>query len=151
MEIQGNKSDKKLQDKSIIPHEICLKKAPHSLLLSLLKGSHRTIEMRWTLAYAFAFAQLASASSVESRDTVTAQVNFNQNTGWPQHLASGLLYGVPDTVNQIPVGFSPLCSVTVSFHSDQVSRYNFLRILGIIMNEQEAHRSQPLAAAGSSA
>ena len=70
--------------------------------------------MLWILAYAFANVQLASASSVQSRDIVTAQVNFNENTGWPQHLASGLLYGVPDTVNQIPVGFSPLCYVSVS-------------------------------------
>lgn len=62
--------------------------------------------MRWTLAQALAFVQLASAGPLQTRDTVTAQVNFNQNTGWPQHLASGLLYGVPDTVNQIPVGYS---------------------------------------------
>jgi hypothetical protein len=89
----------------------CTKKAPYSLFLLQLEGSHRTIEMRWALAYAYAFVQLASASSLQSRDTVTAQVNFNQNTGWPQHLASGLLYGVPDTVNQIPVRFSPLCYV----------------------------------------
>lgn len=104
--------------------------------------------MRSASAYAFAIAQLAFASSVQSIDTITAQVNFDQNTGWPQHLASGLLYGVPDTVNQIPVGFSVL---RYCFISDQVFRYNFLRILGTIMNEQEAHRSQPLAAAGSSA
>ncbi len=71
--------------------------------------------MRWTSAYAFAIVQLASASSGQSIDTVTAQVNFDQNTGWPQHLASGLLYGVPDTVNQIPVGFSLHCYVTASF------------------------------------
>ncbi|KAF3404074.1 hypothetical protein DPV78_003089 [Talaromyces pinophilus] len=61
--------------------------------------------MRWTLTQALAFLQLASASSLQTRDTVTAQVNFNQNTSWPQHLASGLLYGVPDTVNQVPVQF----------------------------------------------
>jgi hypothetical protein len=79
------------------------KKAPYSLSLPLLKGAYRTIEMCRIFAYAFAIAQLVSARSSESRDAVTAQVNFNQNTGWPQHFASGLLYGVPDTVNQIPV------------------------------------------------
>jgi hypothetical protein len=61
--------------------------------------------MRWDLVHALALVQLASAGPVRTRDTVTAQVNFNNNTGTPQHLASGLLYGVPDTLNQIPVGY----------------------------------------------
>lgn len=39
----------------------------------------------------------------QKRDSVTAQVNFANNTGKPQHLASGILYGLPDTPNQIPV------------------------------------------------
>lgn len=39
----------------------------------------------------------------QKRDSVTAQVNFANNTGKPQHLASGILYGLPDTSNQIPV------------------------------------------------
>ena len=46
----------------------------------------------------------AFAGAVIKRDSVTAAVNFSNNTGTPQHLASGLLYGVPDTLNQIPVG-----------------------------------------------
>jgi hypothetical protein len=41
----------------------------------------------------------------QKRDTVTAQVNFANNTGKPQHLASGILYGLPDTANQIPTKF----------------------------------------------
>jgi hypothetical protein len=46
----------------------------------------------------------------QKRDTVTAQVNFANNTGKPQHLASGILYGLPDTANQIPVCLhSPHC------------------------------------------
>lgn len=61
--------------------------------------------MRWDLVQALALVQLASAGPVKTRDTVTAQVNFNNNTGTPQHLASGLLYGVPDTLNQIPVRY----------------------------------------------
>lgn len=92
----------------------CLKGAPYCLSLPLLKGAYRTIEMRWTFAYGFAIAQSVSARSIESRDAATAQVNFNQNTGWPQHFASGLLYGVPDTVNQIPVGFHSF--VLLLFH-----------------------------------
>lgn len=59
--------------------------------------------MRLEFIHALALAQLASAGPLQTRDTVTAQVNFNNNTGTPQHLASGLLYGVPDTLNQIPV------------------------------------------------
>ncbi|KAJ5812530.1 hypothetical protein N7474_008831 [Penicillium riverlandense] len=59
--------------------------------------------MRWNVIYALGLIQLALASRVRKRDTVTAQVNFGNNTGTPQHLASGLLYGVPDTLNQIPV------------------------------------------------
>lgn len=61
--------------------------------------------MLWDLVRALAFVQLASAGPIKTRDTVTARVNFNNNTGAPQHLASGLLYGVPDTLNQIPVGY----------------------------------------------
>ncbi|OKL55462.1 hypothetical protein UA08_09318 [Talaromyces atroroseus] len=45
------------------------------------------------------------ASPAQKRDTVTAQVNFSNNTGSPQHLASGLLYGIPNTLNQIPSEF----------------------------------------------
>jgi hypothetical protein len=59
--------------------------------------------MRLSFVHALALVQLASASPLTTRDTVTAQVNFNNNTGTPQHLASGLLYGVPDTQDQIPV------------------------------------------------
>lgn len=41
-------------------------------------------------------------ASLDKRDSITANVYFNKNTGAPQHLASGLLYGVPDTQNQVP-------------------------------------------------
>lgn len=47
-----------------------------------------------------------TAQPLEGRaDTVTASVNFNNNTGTPKHLASGILYGVPDQANQIPSSF----------------------------------------------
>ncbi|CRG83374.1 Beta-xylosidase [Talaromyces islandicus] len=45
------------------------------------------------------------ANPIQKRDSVTAQVNFSNNTGSPKHLASGLLYGVPDASNQIPSAF----------------------------------------------
>ena len=40
--------------------------------------------------------------SLGERDGTTAVVNFSNNTGTPKHLASGILYGLPDTPNQIP-------------------------------------------------
>lgn len=39
------------------------------------------------------------------QSTVTAVVNFGNNTGTPQHLASGTLYGLPDVTTQIPTEF----------------------------------------------
>lgn len=48
----------------------------------------------------------ASAASVQKRSVSgTAAVNFNDNTGTPEHLASGILYGIPDTQGQIPDHF----------------------------------------------
>lgn len=47
-----------------------------------------------------------TAHPLEGRaDSVTASVNFGNNTGTPKHLASGILYGVPDQQNQIPSSF----------------------------------------------
>jgi hypothetical protein len=42
---------------------------------------------------------------LEGRADNTATVNFGNNTGTPKHLASGILYGVPDQANQIPSSF----------------------------------------------
>lgn len=51
-------------------------------------------------------AATAVASPLEPRQsTTTAVVNFGNNTGTPQHLASGTLYGLPDAVSQIPTHF----------------------------------------------
>ncbi|CAN8097450.1 unnamed protein product [Discula destructiva] len=51
-------------------------------------------------------AALAVANPLEPRaSTTTAVVNFGNNTGTPKHLASGTLYGLPDTVSQIPSKF----------------------------------------------
>lgn len=38
----------------------------------------------------------------QRRQSTTAVVNFGNNTGTPQHLASGTLYGLPDNTTQIP-------------------------------------------------
>lgn len=47
------------------------------------------------------------ASPLDTRQTIqgTSTVNLGNNTGTPAHLASGILYGIPDTPNQIPDHF----------------------------------------------
>lgn len=42
-----------------------------------------------------------SFGSLQARDSTVANVYFGNNTGAPQHLASGLLYGVPDAQGQV--------------------------------------------------
>lgn len=44
---------------------------------------------------------------LEKRNSVsgTAVVDLGANTGNPQHLASGFIYGIPDTAGQIPDHF----------------------------------------------
>lgn len=46
-----------------------------------------------------------AAPALKVRDGSSAVVNFNNNTGTPNHLASGILYGVPDQQGQIPDQF----------------------------------------------
>lgn len=46
-----------------------------------------------------------ASNTVQRRQTTTAVVNFGNNTGAPQHLASGTLYGLPDATTQIPSQF----------------------------------------------
>lgn len=59
-----------------------------------------------TPLYLLLCSLVATAHPLEGRaDTVTANVNFSNNTGTPKHLASGILYGVPDQANQIPSSF----------------------------------------------
>lgn len=50
-------------------------------------------------------AATAAANPLERRQSTTAVVNFANNTGTPQHLASGTLYGLPDVLSQIPSNF----------------------------------------------
>ena len=48
-----------------------------------------------------AFAAVLRKKSVSG----TATVNLGSNIGIPEHLASGWIYGIPDTLNQIPDHF----------------------------------------------
>src|SRR5450756_2355323 len=50
-------------------------------------------------------AAVVAAIPLEQRDTVTSTVNLGNNTGTPQHLASGFIYGIPDRPDQIPDHF----------------------------------------------
>lgn len=42
---------------------------------------------------------------VQRQVSGTTTVNLSNNTGTPAHLASGFIYGIPDTANQIPDHF----------------------------------------------
>lgn len=57
----------------------------------------------------FSFLLLASSAAAgpQVRQAVqgTSFVNLANNTGAPAHLASGFIYGIPDTPNQIPDHF----------------------------------------------
>lgn len=44
----------------------------------------------------------ATASPVVRQVSGTSTVDLNNNTGNPLHLASGVLYGIPDAADQIP-------------------------------------------------
>jgi hypothetical protein len=54
----------------------------------------------------FFLAATAAANPLASRQVLgTSTVNLRNNTGKPSHLASGFIYGIPDTANQIPDHF----------------------------------------------
>ncbi|KAH7360654.1 glycoside hydrolase superfamily [Rhexocercosporidium sp. MPI-PUGE-AT-0058] len=50
-------------------------------------------------------AASVACNPVAKRASGTSVVNLNSNVGTPGHLASGILYGIPDTANQIPDHF----------------------------------------------
>ncbi|RAL58342.1 hypothetical protein DID88_005214 [Monilinia fructigena] len=52
-------------------------------------------------------AAIANGSNILQRQTIlgTSTVNLSNNTGSISHLASGILYGIPDTQGQIPTSF----------------------------------------------
>ena len=57
------------------------------------------------LALLCATSVVGMPNAVAKRQSGTSVVNLGNNTGTPQHLASGVLYGIPDTANQIPDHF----------------------------------------------
>jgi hypothetical protein len=89
------------------------------------------------------------AGRVLKRDSVTAVVNFSNNTGAPQHLASGLLYGVPDTLDQIPVSLRSQYAVHASIWLTWIKSQHSTRKSDTTMNEQAGLRFQLQGAAGS--
>lgn len=57
------------------------------------------------LAIICATSVLGVPNALSKRQSGTSVVNLSNDTGTPQHLASGVLYGIPDTPNQIPDEF----------------------------------------------
>ena len=51
--------------------------------------------------YLIFVASAAASTSSTSISNTTSVVNLGNLTGTPEHLASGVLYGIPDTPNQI--------------------------------------------------
>lgn len=49
-----------------------------------------------------ALTAATSATVLQPRDGAGPTINFGNNTGVPKHLASGILYGLPDNQAQIP-------------------------------------------------
>lgn len=45
---------------------------------------------------------LGESSILHKRDDITAVADLSVNNGAPQHYASGIIYGTPDVLNQIP-------------------------------------------------
>lgn len=52
-----------------------------------------------------ALAGLTATNPLSKRVSGTSTVNLGNNTGTPAHLASGILYGIPDAPDQIPDHF----------------------------------------------
>lgn len=50
-------------------------------------------------------AACATANPLNKRVSGTSTVNLGNNTGAIKHLASGMIYGIPDTPNQVPDHF----------------------------------------------
>jgi hypothetical protein len=51
------------------------------------------------------YAAAVAGSPLDKLDSVTSVVNLGNITGTPEHLASGFIYGIPNTSNQIPDHF----------------------------------------------
>ena len=57
------------------------------------------------LAAAAVLLATSNANPMVKRQSTTAVVNLSNNTGAINHLASGTLYGLPDTQGQVPASF----------------------------------------------
>lgn len=51
------------------------------------------------------FSVCIAVRAIEGQSNMTAIVDLGQRTGQPRHWASGFIYGIPDTPNQIPDHF----------------------------------------------
>ena len=51
------------------------------------------------------FTALVTMASLVTADNIIASVNLCVYKGQPMHVASGFIYGIPDTANQIPGNF----------------------------------------------
>lgn len=59
--------------------------------------------MHLTYLLSCVFFAGALAGPLRQRNTTPAIVNFANDTGTPHQLASGILYGIPDNPDQVPV------------------------------------------------
>lgn len=59
----------------------------------------------FALCAQLSFISLHASALPTKRDGTTAVVHWSSASGTPQHYAAGILYGVPDTANQIPDQF----------------------------------------------
>lgn len=50
-------------------------------------------------------AASVAANPLAKRVSGTSTIDLSNNTGKPEHLASGFIYGIPDASNQIPDHF----------------------------------------------
>jgi len=87
------------------PHHSILKNISHPS--PHVEPHHNSVCFRQTTFATVLDRSPAANAVIEKRATVsgTAVVHLDDNTGNPQYLASGLIYGIPDTANQIPDHF----------------------------------------------
>jgi hypothetical protein len=94
---------------SLYRESTVVKKGKVDIVISRFCCSISAINLRMmflSLVLFVAAVALAAPRAIEKRSVSgNAAVNLNVNTGTPQHLASGFIYGIPDNANQIPSSF----------------------------------------------
>jgi hypothetical protein len=83
-----------------LQYEICAFLAVHTLSIMTTSIMHY-LSLLLPIVAAVAHPRVNNVV----RDSVTANVNLKTNLGTPKHVASGFIYGIPDTPNQIPDHF----------------------------------------------